>query len=174
MVTGRLALCGGTLTAEFVEFEAKRSFEWLQGDRQESRRNASVLVLRELMQNAPTLLYSYMGQFLDLIWLALRDPKLNIRESAAESLESALQIMYSRENVQQSLWYSRILEEIQKGYKLGTPEAIHGSLLATGALLAKSGRMMEAHFDDTCEALLKYKVREIYDVIINHIINQLG
>ena len=28
---GKLALCGGTLTAEFVEFEAKRALEWLQG-----------------------------------------------------------------------------------------------------------------------------------------------
>lgn len=28
---GRLALYGGTLTVEFVEFEAKRALEWLQG-----------------------------------------------------------------------------------------------------------------------------------------------
>ena len=28
---GRLALSGGTLTAEFVEFEVKRALEWLQG-----------------------------------------------------------------------------------------------------------------------------------------------
>jgi len=28
---GRLALAGGTLTAEFVEFEVKRALEWLQG-----------------------------------------------------------------------------------------------------------------------------------------------
>lgn len=28
---GRLALPGGTLTAEFVEFEVKRALEWLQG-----------------------------------------------------------------------------------------------------------------------------------------------
>ncbi len=28
---GRLALPGGTLTSEFVEFETKRALEWLQG-----------------------------------------------------------------------------------------------------------------------------------------------
>ena len=28
---GRLALSGGTLTPEFVEFEVKRALEWLQG-----------------------------------------------------------------------------------------------------------------------------------------------
>lgn len=28
---GRLALPGGALTSEFVEFEVKKAFEWLQG-----------------------------------------------------------------------------------------------------------------------------------------------
>jgi hypothetical protein len=31
---GRLALPGGTLTSEFVEFEVKRALEWLQGVRE--------------------------------------------------------------------------------------------------------------------------------------------
>ncbi len=41
---GRLALASGTMTAEYVEFEAKRSFEWLAGDRHEGRRQAAVSV----------------------------------------------------------------------------------------------------------------------------------
>jgi len=39
---GRLALAGGTFTAEYVEFEVKRAIEWLQGDRHEGRRHAAV------------------------------------------------------------------------------------------------------------------------------------
>ena len=39
---GRLALASGTYTAEYVEFEVKRSFEWLVGDRHEGRRQAAV------------------------------------------------------------------------------------------------------------------------------------
>lgn len=31
IIQGRLALSGGTLTSEFVEFEVKRALEWLQG-----------------------------------------------------------------------------------------------------------------------------------------------
>ena len=46
------------------------------GDRQEARRHASVLVLKELAVNAPTLFYSYVQQFFDSIWGALRDPKV--------------------------------------------------------------------------------------------------
>lgn len=41
---GRLALASGTYTAEYVEFEAKRAFEWLSGDRNEGRRHAAVRV----------------------------------------------------------------------------------------------------------------------------------
>ena len=41
---GRLALSSGTYTAEYVEFEVKRSFEWLTGDRQEGKRHAAVSV----------------------------------------------------------------------------------------------------------------------------------
>lgn len=39
---GKLALTAGTYTAEYVEFEGKRSFEWLAGDRHEIRRYAAV------------------------------------------------------------------------------------------------------------------------------------
>jgi hypothetical protein len=39
---GRLALASGTYTAEYVEFEVKRAFEWLTGDRHEGKRQAAV------------------------------------------------------------------------------------------------------------------------------------
>ena len=39
---GRLALASGTYTAEYVEYEMKRVFEWLAGDRHEGKRHAAV------------------------------------------------------------------------------------------------------------------------------------
>ena len=39
---GRLALASGNYTAEYVEFEVKRAFEWLVGDRNEGKRHAAV------------------------------------------------------------------------------------------------------------------------------------
>jgi FKBP12-rapamycin complex-associated protein len=39
---GKLALVSGTYAAEYVEFEVKRAFEWLGGDRYEGKRHAAV------------------------------------------------------------------------------------------------------------------------------------
>jgi FKBP12-rapamycin complex-associated protein len=74
------------LTSEFVEFEVKRALEWLQGsylflvmnlgDRNESRRYAAVSVLKEMALNSATLIYSYVPQILELIWIPLRDSKV--------------------------------------------------------------------------------------------------
>lgn len=39
---GRLALASGTYTAEYVDFEVKRTIEWLMSDRNENKRYAAV------------------------------------------------------------------------------------------------------------------------------------
>jgi len=39
---GKLALASSTITAEYVEYESKKAFEWLSGDRHEGRRHAAV------------------------------------------------------------------------------------------------------------------------------------
>lgn len=46
---GRLALTGGTFTADYVEFEVKRALEWLGGDRNEGRRHAAVSIVTSLL-----------------------------------------------------------------------------------------------------------------------------
>lgn len=46
---GRLALTGGTFTADYVEFEVKRALEWLGGDRNEGRRHAAVSIVLSLL-----------------------------------------------------------------------------------------------------------------------------
>lgn len=48
------------MTAEFVEFEISRALEWLGSERMEARRLPAVLVLRELAENAPTLVHPYI------------------------------------------------------------------------------------------------------------------
>ncbi|KAJ3373228.1 phosphatidylinositol kinase- protein kinase tor1 [Kappamyces sp. JEL0680] len=165
---GHLATSPSTLTGEFVEFEVKRALEWLQGtglaansavsgDRNESKRFAAVLVLSELTKNAPTLIYSYIPQILDLIWIGLRDSKVAIREGAADALNSCLGLVQVRENSLRRQWYKKIFDEVQKGLKLSSADAIHGSLLALRELLNGSAKYIDARYADICEIVLRYK-----------------
>lgn len=140
-----------------MEFEVKRALEWLSGDRHESRRHAAVLVLRELARNSPTLFYAYVPQILELIWIALRDPKVTIRESAADCLSSCLEIISQRETALRIQWYTKMLEEAQYGLKVNNADWIHGSLLAYRELLLRAGMFMHERYNEVCEVVLRHR-----------------
>ena len=72
---GQLALCEGTYTAEYVEFEIKRALEWLSGN--EHKKLAAVLILRELATHTPTLFYMQFPQFFENVFVAVRDPRVS-------------------------------------------------------------------------------------------------
>ncbi|KAL7753608.1 phosphatidylinositol kinase- protein kinase tor1 [Sorochytrium milnesiophthora] len=149
---------GGAFTAEFVEGEVKQALDWLQlNERQESRKYGAVLILKEVMQNAPTLVYAYVPQIVDQLWLPLRDTKIIIREAAADALSVCVELIYQRETTMRAQWFGRIYDEAQKGFRIGTVDYIHGSLLVLRELLVHCGRFMDAKFKEICETLLKYK-----------------
>jgi FKBP12-rapamycin complex-associated protein len=155
---GRLAKPGGTLTAELVEAEVKGALEWLQLERSENRRFAAVLILRELAKNSPTLMFSWTAQIFEVIWVALRDPKVLIRESAAEAISACFEIISPRESGMRQQWFGKVYDEILKGFTLNTNEAIHGSLLTMKELLDKSAMFMnEQKYKETVETVLKYR-----------------
>ena len=64
--------------------------------------------------------------------------KISIRESATETLSACLDIVEQRNSALRTLWYQKLLDESNRGYKTGAVETIHGSLLATGVLLTKT------------------------------------
>ena len=83
-------------------------------DRHEARRHASVLILRDMAHNAPTLFYPYVSQFFENIWVALRDAKVVIREGAADALRACLELISQRESQQRPQWYQNIYDEANK------------------------------------------------------------
>jgi serine/threonine-protein kinase mTOR len=154
---GRLATPGGALTAELVESEAKAALEWLQSERQESRRFAAVLVIRELARNSPTLLYPFVPQILDCIWNAIRDPKVLIRETAAEAVAACFEILSSRDTALRNHWFTRMYGEALAGLKVNSIESVHASLLVLKELLRSGGMFMHDHYRDACEIVLRFK-----------------
>jgi FKBP12-rapamycin complex-associated protein len=148
---GHLAAKGGAVIADTIDFEIKRALEGLTGERQENRRLASVLVLKELAKNAPTLFNVYVAEFFDKIWTALRDPKEQVRIGAVDALRACLTLILERQSSMRVQWYYKIYDEAIKGLRQSSPENIHGSLLTIGELLRSTGDFLSTRFKDICD-----------------------
>ena len=154
---GHLAKPGGALTAELVESEVQLALEWLQSERQENRRFAAVLVIRELAKGSPTLLYGFVPQIFELIWFALRDPKVLIRETAADAAGACFEIIAARDMQVRQSWFARIYEEALQGMRSNNVEWIHGSLLVLKELLLRGSMFMRDRYQHACEIFLRLK-----------------
>lgn len=116
-----------------------------------------MLIIRELAKNSPTLLYTYVPQILDCIWVALRDSKVLIRETAAEAVGACFEIISARDHLLRQQWFSRVYEEAVHGFKSSSLEHLHGSLLTIKELLLKGAMFMKEHYRDACEVALRLK-----------------
>eukprot|EP01117_Protostelium_nocturnum_P014316 TRINITY_DN5444_c0_g1_i3.p1 TRINITY_DN5444_c0_g1~~TRINITY_DN5444_c0_g1_i3.p1 ORF type:complete len:2209 (+),score=787.54 TRINITY_DN5444_c0_g1_i3:161-6787(+) len=157
---GSMSCIGSTITAECVAFDMRGALEWLQvAERQETKRHAACLILRELALKSPTLFYGYVSSFVDLVWVALRDPKPAIRECAVEALEAALELISERENRFRLQWYQKIYEEVSKGFnKFSTTESVHASLLVVGAMLKHTGSdFLKDRYQDIAQTVFKHR-----------------
>ncbi|KAH9655481.1 serine/threonine-protein kinase TOR [Citrus sinensis] len=156
-VLGHLARAGGAMTADEVEFQVKMALDWLRGDRVEYRRFAAVLILKEMAENASTVFNVHVAEFVDAIWVALRDPTLAVRERAVEALRACLRVIEKRETRWRVQWYYRMFEATQDGLGRNAPvHSIHGSLLAVGELLRNTGEFMMSRYREVAEIVLRY------------------
>ncbi|KAM3362365.1 hypothetical protein P3S68_017219 [Capsicum galapagoense] len=151
-VLGHLARSGGAMTADEVERQVKVALEWLRGERIEYRRLAAVLILKEMAENVSTLFNVHVPEFVDAIWVALRDPTLAIREKAVEALRACLRVIEKCETRWRVQWYYRMFEATQDGLGRNAPvQSIHGSLLAVGELLRNIGEFMMSRYREVDE-----------------------
>uniref|UniRef100_A0A0E0HBB8 Serine/threonine-protein kinase TOR n=1 Tax=Oryza nivara TaxID=4536 RepID=A0A0E0HBB8_ORYNI len=156
-VLGHLAKAGGAMTADEVERQIKTALGWLGGDRVEYRRFASVLILKEMAENASTVFNVHVPEFVDAIWVALRDPKQAVRERAVEALRACLHVIEKRETRWRVQWYYRMCEAAQVGLgKNASVHSIHGSLLAVGELLRNTGEFMMSRYREVADIVLNY------------------
>ncbi|KAF1874686.1 hypothetical protein Lal_00007300 [Lupinus albus] len=156
-VLGHLARAGGAMTADEVERQVQIALDWLRGTRIEYRRFAAVLILKEMAENASTVFNVHVPEFVDAIWVALRDPALPVRERAVEALRACLRVIEKRETRWRVQWYYRMFEATQDGLGKNAPvHSIHGSLLAVGELLRNTGEFMMSRYREVAEIVLRY------------------
>lgn len=169
---GKLAIPGGTLTSDFVDFEVKTCIEWLTTSpensssnfKQELRKHASLLIITAIADNSPYLLYPYINSILDNIWRALRDTKLAIRVDAAQTLYKCMAIIQERDSKLTKKWFQRLFEGCAYGLQLNGNEAIHATLLVYRQLLSLQGSHLQEQFDEMYEMTMRYKDHK-YNVI---------
>ncbi|PWZ19658.1 hypothetical protein Zm00014a_018155 [Zea mays] len=156
-VLGHLAKAGGAMTADEVERQIKTALGWLTGERVEYRRFAAVLILKEMAENASTVFNVHVPEFVDAIWVALRDPKQAVREKAVEALRACLHVIEKRETRWRVQWYYRMCEAAQVGLgRNASVHSIHGSLLAVGELLRNTGEFMMSRYREVADIVLDY------------------
>lgn len=145
---GQIAAFGGAGFGDyFMEFEVQAAIGLLQAEKQEPGRYAGVLILKELARNSPTYFHAHIGLVFDKILVPLRDPRIIVRESAAELLAACLEIITLRERQTRSPFLLKILQDAQMGLKMAAPEVIHGSLLTYRELLLHGGMVCNSTFD---------------------------
>ena len=140
-----------------MESEIQSALEWLQSDRADSRRYAAVLVIRELARNSPTLLYGFVPQIFELIWVAIKDPRAVVRETAAEAVSACFAIIAARDEKVKELWFPRIYDICHTGLRSSQLDYIHGALLILKELLQRGAMFMQNYYRSTCEIILSLK-----------------
>lgn len=148
---GRLARVGGVTTNSYVVNELEQALDWLEAGepRIEIRKMTCVLVLRELAESVPKLFFPYSETFFTHIWSALSDPKVQIREAAAQALGAVLALISKRKCRSRDEWYSNLFTRAYSSLLPPSfPDAnvsltsntrytdeVHGALLLIGELL---------------------------------------
>lgn len=172
---GKLAIPGGTLTGDFVEYEAKKAIEWLQNENKQHdhRRHTAILMLNSLADNSPNLLHNFVNQVLEQLWTQLTDTKLVLRTDAAVTLQKCMEIIYHRDVNARKFWIKSFIDLASKVLNdnddhtgeehvhTTTPqsfESIHGSLLVYRELLKyHNDSYIVSKFDKMYENTMLYK-----------------
>lgn len=124
---GKLAIPGALMTFDFVEIEVKRALDWLINEKIECKKHAAILTISSLAQNSPALLYQYIKQIFQNIWIGLRDPKVSIREDSAICLHHCLNIVYERDNILRNYWFTKLYGEAFSIFKAAGFSSIQNS-----------------------------------------------
>ncbi|KAI5120260.1 hypothetical protein M0805_004596 [Coniferiporia weirii] len=155
---GKIVQVGGSVFDDaFMDFEVPLAIELMQSDRQEPGRYAGVLILKELALHNSTCFHPYISLVFDKLLIPLRDPRLIVRDVAAELLAACLDIITQRERQSKTPFLTKILQDAQAGLRTASAETIHGSLLTYRELLLHAGMFMKDAYIDTAETILRLR-----------------
>lgn len=101
---GNLAKAGGSVTAENVEKALDEAIKWLSKEKKQSgtdiKRYSGVLLLREFCKKLPIITFNKLfdNDSYKCIFAAFKDPRVTVRDTAAECINICLSLISERES----------------------------------------------------------------------------
>uniref|UniRef100_H2Y9G5 Serine/threonine-protein kinase TOR n=1 Tax=Ciona savignyi TaxID=51511 RepID=H2Y9G5_CIOSA len=170
-VMGRMAASSGNRT-EHIEFQVRRSVEWLGTEKNDLRRNAAVLILREMAISSSTIFYQQIQSFFDGIFNVIHDSKQSIRECAIEALRVALSLVVQRETKESKhrpIWYEPPIY-LQRRYFFNQKLNKYCFIFTTSDYKKLNFEFL-SHFLQMCQFVLSFRTSR--NVMIQHSVMSL-
>lgn len=152
---GHMARFSPVSQVEYLESELNRALEWLRLRNTSHHRFSSCVMLQQLAKNAPTIFFARITEFFDLIWSPIWDQKEKIRVVAGKALSACLAVL--KERTYHLQWYCLVYEKFQDGFRNGSEEFVHGSLLVVTEALKFTGDFMIPRFKEVCKSIMALK-----------------
>ncbi|RYH28611.1 DUF3385 domain-containing protein [archaeon] len=153
---GHMARNSPVSDVDYLESELNRSLDWLRASKSSVyRRFAACTMLQQLATNAPTIFFARINEFFDLIFGPMWDHKETIRQSACKALSACLAVL--KERTYHLQWYCFIYDQLQEGFRSGSEESVHGSLIVIAEVLKYTGDFMIPRFKEVCKSIMQLK-----------------
>ena len=132
---GHLARVASTTEIELLqEIFVTNALKWLSNQRLDAQKFSGSLIIAQLAQNSPALIYMKRKVYFTSIWDIIFDKNSLVREAASESLDAVIALVSQRESTDE---YTRLsLHQIEIGFNSTAAEKVHGALLIFNSLLA--------------------------------------
>lgn len=152
---GHFARVATNTEAEFLQnYYYPLAQKLLQDTRSEAHRLAGVLVLAQLAQNVPTLIFSKRKILFNALWDVISDKSTVVRQSASVAFECSLQVISQRESMAE--YVRNACRQIEQGLSSSIPEKNLGALQILDIILSGSVISLAELF-----ALIRDQVQEL-------------
>ncbi|EJD37448.1 hypothetical protein AURDEDRAFT_173523 [Auricularia subglabra TFB-10046 SS5] len=127
-------------------------------------RYAGVLLLTVMARHLPAPFSKHVDVVLEKLQAPLRDPRVFVREAAADLLALYLDLLLRRREP----LLARVLEQAKIGLQSGQADIVHGSLLMHAALLLHAKMFMRDSIVETASAIVRFAHHKHHSPLVLH------
>ncbi|KAJ1908252.1 phosphatidylinositol kinase- protein kinase tor1 [Coemansia sp. IMI 209127] len=154
---GRLVKRKWPVVMSSIKPELDRCLEWLSAERDMVRQTTALRLIQVLCNGASTTMYLYILNIINSLKAPLRSHLLEMRETAATTLEIGLELVSLHEKSARDILLDNMYQELLYNHGVGSVEGYHSSLLLCRVMLLHGGEYMETHYSTVSGMILALK-----------------